>query len=68
MNKDEPVNTRTFTCWRCGGTFATSQTEEEVLAEMRSRFGDVPDEEQESLCDGCEAEYMNRVVGHQPLG
>jgi hypothetical protein len=57
---------RSFACWRCGRTFATEQTEEEVLAEMRQRFGDVPTDEQESLCDDCETEYMNRVVGEGP--
>jgi hypothetical protein len=45
---------RDYTCEICGGTFATDQPLEEVLAETRESFGYVPDEaDRGTVCDGC---------------
>jgi rubredoxin len=56
------VGERFFDCEVCGRRFRATSSEEETLAEMRQRFGEIPEDEQASICDDCEVEYMNRVL------
>ena len=46
---------RHFTCALCGEEFVSDPefTEEQRLEEMRSHFGDVPEEEIRSVCEDC---------------
>ena len=49
---------RKFICDRCGETCATDWTEEQTLAEMRARYGEVPPERRLHVCDECYAVYI----------
>jgi hypothetical protein len=49
---------RQFTCARCGETFRAGWSEEEALAEMRTRFPTAKGREEAfSLCDDCDAVF-----------
>jgi hypothetical protein len=54
----EPAPEGSFRCGVCLRVFEFEWSDEEALAEMRERFGDVPPEEQVVLCDDC-----FRIVG-----
>lgn len=42
-----------FICGKCGETFEKGQIDEEALEEMHRIFGDVPPEDQITVCDDC---------------
>lgn len=42
-----------YTCARCGETYESGWSEEEMLEEKTQLFGDVSKEECEVLCDNC---------------
>ena len=46
-----------FTCAACGGEFTRDPgfTREEAIEEMEANFGEIPEEERLSCCDGCYA-------------
>lgn len=54
----------TFTCDMCGETFpqADDWTEEDRVAEMKTNFGDLPEEDRASVCDDCYKE----IKPHHP--
>lgn len=52
---------RCCTCARCGDTFPSAWTEEEALAEMRSNFGDVPEDQRVVVCDDC-YQFMTSII------
>ena len=37
----------------CGGVFEKAWTDEEALAESKSNFGEIPQEERAVVCDDC---------------
>ena len=43
----------TYTCAACGATFESHWTEEEALAEMEAKFGQLPEDQQVCICDPC---------------
>lgn len=43
----------TYTCEMCGKTYEKGRTDEEAIAEMKEHFGEVPKEEQATICDDC---------------
>lgn len=49
MSDDE----RTFTCEMCDETFIAAWSDEEALAEMREKFGDIPRRERARVCSDC---------------
>jgi hypothetical protein len=52
------IETREYTCERCGRTFITDQSLEEVHAETREVFGFIPDETDGAwLCDECNGPF-----------
>lgn len=44
---------KTFVCNACGGTFEKAWSEDEALAEMRARFGDIPEMKRAIVCADC---------------
>ena len=52
-----------YKCARCGGEFKSNRPEEEVQAEKRQLFGDVPDEECVLVCDDCFKAFMSPGAG-----
>jgi DNA-directed RNA polymerase subunit RPC12/RpoP len=48
-----------YRCARCGGIFIKGQTDEECLAEMKSIWGDIPENERVVICDDC---FNNRTT------
>jgi len=50
--------TRIFRCDNCGETFRSGWSDEEAEAEMRSDWGDLPEQERAVICSGCHAEFV----------
>ena len=47
------MTTRQYTCQGCGRSFVSEWTEEEKMQEMRDLWGNLPPEEQATVCDDC---------------
>ena len=61
------VETREYTCARCGGAFVTDVPVEAVLAEEREVFGfNATDETRRSLCDPCYQEFRGWLDAMTP--
>jgi hypothetical protein len=48
----------TFTCAMCSEVFNKGWTEEEALAEKKNKFGDMPIEDMDVVCEDCYREIM----------
>lgn len=48
---------RTFTCWKCKGTFQSDWTEADAEAEYTAIFGKHLGEERDVLCNACDADF-----------
>ena len=47
------MSEKTYTCAICGETYEYEWSDEEALAEFKAKYGDVPEEERDVICDDC---------------
>lgn len=47
-----------YRCDACGETFTKGRSEEQQLADMKTNFGDLPEEDRAVVCDDCFREIM----------
>lgn len=56
-----------FACEGCGQKYEKDEnwSEEQALEEMRSQFGDVPEQDRAILCTSCYRRFLRRLEAHR---